>query len=75
MPTIRKTIQILEYIRGYQQEHDFAPTMRMIGNQFGFRSVASAHRHLELMKGRGWIKRAPYERRIEILKPEMKIAA
>jgi repressor LexA len=75
MPTIRKTLLILEYIRHYEQENDFAPTLKTIGDKFGMRSPASVHRHLQVMQSRGWIKRAPYDRRIEILKQEHRKAA
>lgn len=74
MPTIQKTLKILEYIRSYQAEHRHAPTLRTIGDMFDMSSTASAHRHLEIMQRRGWIKRAPYNRSIEILKDERKAA-
>lgn len=74
MPTIQKTLKILEFIRVYQEANRQAPTLRKIADRFEMSSIASAHRHLEIMQDRGWIKRAPYNRRIEILKDERRAA-
>jgi hypothetical protein len=74
MPTIQKTLEILDFIRVYQVEHLKAPPMRIIGIRFGMRSVASVSYHLTNMKRRGWIKRAPYDRTIQIIKHEQKAA-
>jgi SOS-response transcriptional repressor LexA len=74
MPTIQKTLKILEFIRTYQIEHLKAPAMRVIGKHFGMRSTASVSWHIDLMKSRGWIKRAPYDRNIQVIKEERKAA-
>lgn len=74
MPTIQKTLKILEFIRVYQLANLQAPTLRCIGDRFGMRSVASAHRHIAIMQSRGWIKRAPYDRNVYVIKQERRAA-
>jgi SOS-response transcriptional repressor LexA len=74
MPTIQKTLKILEFIRSYQAEHLKAPPMRVIGEQFGMTSTASVQHHIDTMKRRGWIKRKHYDRTIQVIKEERKAA-
>ena len=75
MPTIQKTLKILEFIKTYQAGHYQAPTLREIGEEFHLKSVASVHRHLSIMQRRGWIKRAPYDRTIKIIKESRRAAS
>ena len=68
MPTIKTTIKVLEFIDVYQQKYRQSPTLQMIADHFGFRSLGSVHRHIKIMEKRGWVKRPHYQRWIEILK-------
>lgn len=75
MPSIKKTLQIREFIEVYQQIHRQSPTYQTIADHFGFRSLASVHRHIEIMEKRGWVKHSRYQRWIEIVKTAQQKAA
>lgn len=75
MPSIKKTLLILEFIRWYIRKYRMAPTIREIGEQFHMRSSASVHRHLCILQCRGWIRRERYAMRgIEIVEQEKRAA-
>lgn len=67
MPSINKTLQILEYIKRQIRLTGFAPTFEEIGRVFGMRSPATVHAHLKKMEARNWIKRSRRWRGIEIV--------
>jgi DNA-binding MarR family transcriptional regulator len=66
MPTIQKTLQILEFIRRCVQSNNEAPTLKEIARHFHL-SIASAHQHLKKMEVKGWIRRSRRWRGIEIV--------
>jgi repressor LexA len=70
MPSINKTLQILEYIKRYVRLNGFAPTLEEIGRVFEMRSPATVHAHIKKMEDRGWIKRSRKWRGIEIVGAE-----
>lgn len=75
MPTIQKTLQILEFIRNYQLENSKPPTIAEIGAHFEMSSTSSVHRHLRILQQRGFIRRQRYSRFIQIVEREQKNAA
>lgn len=75
MPTIQKTLKILEFIRNYQSLNSVAPTIAEICKQFDMTSTSSVHRHLKILQERGWIRRQRYSRLIQIIEQEQKNAA
>ena len=70
MPTINKTLRILEFIKRYMASNNEAPTMAEIGRQFNMSSSASVHRQLKKMESLGWIKRSRKMRGIEIVEQD-----
>lgn len=70
MPTIQKTLRLLEFIKRYRLSNGEAPTMKEIGTHFDIRSSAGVHQHLKKMEARGWIKRSRKWRGIEIIEQE-----
>lgn len=75
MPTIQKTLRILEFIKRYIASNAESPTIAEIGRQFDMTSTSSVHRHLKILQERGWIRRQRYSRLIEIVEQEQKNAA
>lgn len=75
MPTIQKTLRILEFIRNYQISNSVAPTIAEIGKHFDMSSTSSVHRHLKILQERGWIRRQRYSRLIQIVEQEHENAA
>lgn len=69
MPTIQKTLRMLDFIKRYQAEHFVAPSMKVLCEEFGLRSSASVHHHIQKMKDKGWIKRGHYARHVEFVEP------
>ena len=67
MPSIQKTLRILEFIRRYQASNNQPPTIALIGRQFGMNSTASVHAHLKKLEAKGYIRREHYSRVIEIV--------
>lgn len=55
--------EILEYIEDFQQRHGVAPTHRDICEHFGFSSYGTAHKHLRLLREKGFIDRVRHQRR------------
>ncbi len=49
--------QILEYITQFIQRTGYAPTLREIGAAVGLSAVSTIHEHLEILRGKGFIKR------------------
>ena len=49
--------EILDFLGGYIGEHGYAPTIEEIGHHFGLSSLATVHKHLTNLQGKGLIKR------------------
>lgn len=63
-----KQRRILAFIKGYTLINDEAPTLREIGDQFGFSAISSVHEVLLKLERAGFIKRTKYiSRGIEIV--------
>jgi repressor LexA len=48
--------EILNYIINYTKEHDYAPSFREIGAEFGLSSPATVHKHIEALRQKGFLK-------------------
>ena len=59
MPVTAKQKRILDFIRGYMESNQEAPTIAEIGRQFQMRSSASVHAVLTALEREGLIKRIP----------------
>jgi len=63
--------KILQYLKDYIDQHDYAPTLTEIAKEFSVSSLATVHEHLGFLEDRGFIRRvAGEERGIKILKPD-----
>lgn len=61
--------QILEFAAQFIQRHNYAPTLREIGDAVGLRSVATVHEHLSRLERKGYIKKIVGSKRgIEIIR-------
>jgi repressor LexA len=70
----RRQKELLDYLRGYIDEHGYAPTLEEIGRHFSLSSLATVHKHLENLKRKGRIKRlANHSRALEVV-PDPEIA-
>ncbi len=50
---------ILDYLRGFVEEHGYPPTVREIGEAVGLRSPSTVHAHLAQLERAGLVRRDP----------------
>lgn len=58
-----KQRDVLEFIRDRIGERGVAPTLQEIATAFGFRSTASAQKHVGLLERKGFLKREKHQKR------------
>jgi repressor LexA len=60
--------EVLDFLRNYLAENGYAPSLEEIGSALGLSSVATVHKHLALLREKGFIKHEPNRRRsIEVV--------
>lgn len=57
MNLTRRQREILDFIRSYQSERGYSPSLEEIARHFGLSSVATVHKHLTALEERGAIER------------------
>ena len=57
-PLTKRQAQILEFVTGYIQKQNFAPSYREIGQHFGLSSTATVAEHIESLKSKGYLLHA-----------------
>ena len=64
----RRQKELLDYLRGYIDDHGYAPTLAEIGRRFTLSSLATVHKHLQNLERKGRIRRvANHSRALEVL--------
>jgi len=59
--------QMVDYLENHIDEHGYAPTLSEIGQYFGLSSLATVHKHLKNLEGKGYIRRTHnHSRALEI---------
>lgn len=58
LPLTSKQRAILDFIRTRIEQDGYSPTFDVIGEAFGFKSLASVAEHLTNLERKGWIRRA-----------------
>ena len=72
MPLTRRQREILDYLNGYLEENEYAPSFEEIARHFNYNSLATVHEHLTNLERKGYIKRTYNESRaIEVLPSEV----
>lgn len=59
----RRQVDLLRYLDASIRENGFAPSFDEIAAQFGYRSLATVHEHLQNLQRKGVISRAYNESR------------
>lgn len=49
--------QMVDYLENFIEEHGYAPTLAEVGQYFGLSSLATVHKHLSNLEGKGYIRR------------------
>ncbi len=55
----RRQREIYEFIRDFVKSRGYSPSLEEIGAGFGLTSVATVHRHVELLVEKGFVRKAP----------------
>ncbi len=72
MPLTRRQREILDYLNGYLEANEYAPSFEEIARHFNYNSLATVHEHLTNLERKGYIKRTYNESRaIEVLPSEV----
>jgi repressor LexA len=62
--------ELLDYLQSYIERNGFAPTLDETGRHFGLTSLATVHKHLTNLEGKGVIRRrAGLSRALEVVPP------
>src|SRR5262245_52589510 len=76
MHLTRRQKEILDFVGRHIERKGYAPTIEEIGEHFGLRSLATVHKHLTNLQGKGLIKRAwNRSRALELVPTEVKVQA
>lgn len=51
--------EILDLIKNFIKEHDYAPSYREIAENFGYKSVATVAQHIESLNRKGYLRKDP----------------
>ncbi len=63
--------QILDFIEDFQSQRGIAPTHREICERFGYSSYGTVHKHLKLLREKGYLRRVQHQKRgIELVEQE-----
>jgi repressor LexA len=67
-PLTSKQREIYGYLASHVDYHGYAPTLKEIAKEFGYKSLATVHEHLSDLERKGWLRRRYCEARaIELL--------
>jgi repressor LexA len=59
MNLTKRQREIYDFVRGFLEEHGYAPSLEEIAEHFGLSSVATVHEHLENLQSKGALRRDP----------------
>ena len=57
-PLTKRQREILNYLADFIQQQGYAPSLEEIGQRFGLSSLATIHKHLTNLEGKGFIRRS-----------------
>lgn len=58
-----RQLEVLAFVHGYRQQHDFAPTRKEIAVGIGLASPAGISQHLEALERKGFVHCLPGKQR------------
>lgn len=71
MPLTKRQRDILDFLRKYLQQNNYAPSLEEIANHFDIASLNAVYKHLQILEERGFISRQSNRARsIKILEDE-----
>jgi repressor LexA len=76
MHLTKRQKEILDFLTRHIERKGYAPTIEEIGEHFGLSSLATVHKHLTNLQGKGLIKRAwNRSRALELMPTEVRVQA
>lgn len=66
--------QILDYIKKYIKEHDYAPSLEEIKRHFRLSSISTIHQHIETLREKGYLRKVENQPRSIELNKKKKIS-
>ena len=57
MALTRRQRQVLDVIQSFIDEQGYSPSLEEIGRQLGLSSVATVHKHVSHLVGKGYVRR------------------
>jgi repressor LexA len=71
IPLTRRQREILNFVGSFIREQGYSPTLEEIGEGLGLSSLATIHKHLRNLEGKGMIRRRwNHSRSIQLVDPE-----
>ena len=58
MALTRRQREIYDFIKAFVGQHGYSPSLEEIGSQFGLRSVATVHKHVQHLVEKGYLRKA-----------------
>ena len=58
-----KLIMVMDYIRKFQEENGYTPSVREIGQECGIKSTATVHTYLERLREKGYLTKTDRKKR------------
>ena len=76
MALTKRQREMLDFIEGFVRFRGYSPSFEEIAENFGYRSLATVHEHLNNLQSKGYIRKNYNESRsIELVESDLKIAA
>ncbi len=58
-----KLTKVMDYIRKFQEENGYTPSVREIGQECGIKSTATVHTYLERLREKGYLTKTDHKKR------------
>lgn len=76
MALTKRQREMLDFIEGFIRFRGYSPSFEEIAEDFGYRSLATVHEHLENLRAKGYIRKNYNESRsIELVEGKLRVAA
>ena len=76
MALTKRQREMLDFIEGFIRFRGYSPSFEEIAEDFGYRSLATVHEHLENLQAKGYIRKNYNESRsIELVERQLRVAA
>ena len=75
-PLTKRQREILDFLNDFIQQHGYAPSLEEIGRRFNLSSLATVHKHLTNLQGKGFIRRSwNRSRSVEVIEARTAVRA